>query len=83
MQKNPLIRFLFIMAACMLIFSCKNEEKKAAEEASATVSKDPKVANLKLPEGFTADHLFGPSENGEGSWVSMTFDNKGRLWTNS
>lgn len=79
MQKNPLIRFLFIMAACMLIFSCKNEEKKAAEEASATVSKDPKVANLKLPEGFTADHLFGPSENGEGSWVSMTFDNKGRL----
>jgi putative heme-binding domain-containing protein len=43
------------------------------------LSSDPKVANLKLPEGFRADRLYGPSENGEGSWVSMTFDNKGRI----
>ncbi|HMH33374.1 MAG TPA: c-type cytochrome, partial [Puia sp.] len=31
------------------------------------------------PAGFHADHLYGPSENQEGSWVSMTFDDKGRL----
>ncbi len=40
---------------------------------------DPKITNLKLPLGFRADHLYGPSESGEGSWVSMTFDNKGRI----
>jgi putative heme-binding domain-containing protein len=43
------------------------------------VSGDPKVAKLKLPAGFKADRLYGPSEQEEGSWVSMTFDNKGRI----
>ena len=42
-------------------------------------SSDPKIANLKLPQGFKAERLYGPSENKEGSWVSMTFDNKGRI----
>lgn len=41
----------------------------------------PKVDKLKLPEGFKAEHLYSPGENGQGSWVSMTFDNKGRLIT--
>ena len=41
--------------------------------------KDPKITNLKLPEGFHAERLYGPSEKGEGSWVSMTFDQKGRI----
>jgi hypothetical protein len=31
-------------------------------------SADPKIANLKLPQGFRADRLYGPSKNGEGSW---------------
>lgn len=48
-------------------------------ETEVQVSTDPKIANLKLPAGFHADHLYGPSENGEGSWVSMTFDDKGRI----
>jgi putative heme-binding domain-containing protein len=42
-------------------------------------SADLKIANLKLPVGFRADRLYGPSKTGEGSWVSMTFDNKGRI----
>ena len=41
--------------------------------------KDPKITNLKLPEGFHAERLYGPSAKGEGSWVSMTFDDKGRI----
>jgi putative heme-binding domain-containing protein len=45
----------------------------------AQAPKDPKITNLKLPEGFHAERLYGPSQKGEGSWVSMTFDNKGRL----
>lgn len=39
----------------------------------------PKIEKLKLPEGFRAEHLYGPSENEQGSWVSMAFDHKGRL----
>ena len=41
--------------------------------------KDTKITNLKLPEGFHAERLYGPSAKGEGSWVSMTFDDKGRI----
>ncbi len=40
-----------------------------------------KVDKIKLPEGFKAEHLYSPSEEKNGSWVSMTFDNKGRMIT--
>lgn len=39
----------------------------------------PKTDNLKLPSGFVAEHLYSPSESKEGSWVSMCFDDKGRM----
>ena len=39
----------------------------------------PKTDNLKLPPGFVAEHLYSPSESKEGSWVSMCFDDKGRM----
>jgi putative heme-binding domain-containing protein len=38
-----------------------------------------KVGRLKVPAGFKAEHLFSPSEANLGSWVSMTFDDKGRM----
>lgn len=40
-----------------------------------------KTDKLKLPEGFKAEHLYSPSEEKNGSWVSMTFDDKGRMIT--
>ncbi|GAB3492497.1 hypothetical protein GCM10027341_06690 [Spirosoma knui] len=40
---------------------------------------DSKADKLKLQPGFKAEHLYSPSENGQGSWVSMTFDDKGRM----
>src|ERR1019366_6539674 len=43
------------------------------------INLDPKISKLKQPAGFHADHLYGPSDNGEGSWVAMTFDDKGRM----
>lgn len=42
---------------------------------------DPRLEKLKLLPGFKADHLYSPSENGQGSWVSMAFDDKGRMIT--
>ncbi|TDB60462.1 c-type cytochrome [Arundinibacter roseus] len=40
---------------------------------------DSKADKLKLQPGFTAEHLYSPSENGQGSWVAMAFDDKGRM----
>lgn len=40
-----------------------------------------KVDKLKLPDGFKAEHLYSPSEAHNGSWVSMAFDDKGRMIT--
>ena len=40
---------------------------------------DPKVEKLKLLPGFKAEHLYSPSESKNGSWVAMTFDDKGRM----
>src|SRR6185312_14136995 len=74
---NPFPRLLVAFVSfSVLLFSCnpKTEDKKEEKTSS-----DPKLAKLKLPAGFHADHLFGPSENEDGSWVSMTFDDKGRL----
>ena len=46
------------------------------------IDKDnPKIKKLRLTEGFSAEHLYSPSENNKGSWVAMTFDDKGRLIT--
>lgn len=42
---------------------------------------DPKIEKLKLQPGFNAEHLYSPSENSQGSWVAMTFDDKGRMIT--
>jgi hypothetical protein len=48
-------------------------------KCSHKAKRRPKNCQFKTAEGFNADHLLGPSENDEGSWVSMTFDDKGRL----
>ncbi|HSB92485.1 MAG TPA: c-type cytochrome [Flavitalea sp.] len=75
MQRSVKLSGILLALSVMIFTVSCNNEKKESEPANT----DPKVANLKLPEGFKAEHLFGPSENGEGSWVSMTFDDKGRL----
>lgn len=38
-----------------------------------------KINNLKLPTDFVAEHIYSPSESQQGSWVSMCFDDKGRM----
>lgn len=42
-------------------------------------NENPKAQNLKLQPGFKAEHLYSIGENHDGSWVSMTFDDKGRM----
>jgi putative heme-binding domain-containing protein len=73
MNLTPALKLLAAVF-CFSLFatSCKqaNSTKK---------SDDPKIAKLKLPDGFHAEHLYSPKEQGQGSWVAMTFDNKGRI----
>src|SRR5204863_3828977 len=72
-------RFSFFLSFSFAVFALFSCNSSSEEKPDAVVSSDPKIANLKLPGGFHADHLYGPSENKEGSWVSMTFDGKGRI----
>ena len=62
--------FIFILFAS----ACNNNK-----ESDAAASSDPKIAALKLPAGFHAEHLYSPGIHDQGSWVAMTFDNKGRM----
>lgn len=60
-----------LMAACLTgATSCNERPARPAH---------PKTDKLKVPDGFVAEHLFSPSDSGRGSWVAMTFDDKGRL----
>ncbi len=68
LQKLLLILFLFV-----ILGSCTSHDNEQVQ--------DPKTEKLKLQPGFHAEHLYSPGENDQGSWVAMTFDNKGRMIT--
>jgi putative heme-binding domain-containing protein len=59
----------------ILAFGC------AKKEEVRPLTGNPKLDKLKLPEGFVAELLYSPGENEQGSWVAMTFDDKGRMIT--
>lgn len=69
---------LLAAAVFFMLVSCGSDQKKQADVLD---NQDPKIAKLKLLPGFQAEHLYSPSEAGTGSWVAMTFDDKGRLIT--
>ena len=62
---------LFVLAAS---FTVLNKTEPAINGRD-----NPKTEKLKLQLGFKAEHLYSPSENNQGSWVAMTFDDKGRM----
>src|ERR1700710_675908 len=69
------VKLLFSLSALIFLAgSCKN-----SKEPAAGVSADSKIAHLRLPAGFHADHLYSPGIHDQGSWVAMTFDDKGRM----
>ncbi len=72
---KPAILVLLIAVLFSLV-SCSGND---SSRDSSVYSTNPKINKLKLPDGFRAEHLYGPSENEQGSWVSMAFDDKGRM----
>jgi putative heme-binding domain-containing protein len=65
-----------LYALSQLMPACNNAKN---DEPKTTISSDPKIAALKLPSDFHADHLYSPGIHDQGSWVAMTFDDKGRM----
>jgi putative heme-binding domain-containing protein len=65
----------FLLALSILVFASACQNKETASKGN------PKIDKLKLPSGFKAEHLYSPADNDQGSWVAMTFDNKGRMIT--
>lgn len=75
-QRGTSLKIFSIVIAVFLtsVFTGCNNPKQAG-------SGNPKIDKLKLPAGFQAEHLYSPGENDQGSWVAMTFDDKGRMIT--
>lgn len=71
-KKKSVPSLLAFLITVMLGISCSQPAKEKKET-------NPKIARLVLPAGFHAEHLYSPGDNDQGSWVAMTFDNKGRM----
>ncbi|SOD79084.1 c-type cytochrome [Spirosoma fluviale] len=69
---------LFVSAIALVGTSWVNMSGVTSETTKAD---NPKLDKLKLLPGFKAEHLYSPSDNKQGSWVAMTFDDKGRMIT--
>lgn len=71
---RKIIFFLPLLVISLALGSCQ-------QESESTVVVDPKVEKLTFPSDFVVEHIYSPSDNDRGSWVSMAFDNKGRMIT--
>jgi putative heme-binding domain-containing protein len=73
MCNNQSVKFLLVFLGLILLAT------SCSQPSSEKKQVDPKTEKLKLPPGFHAEHLYSPGENEQGSWVAMTFDDKGRM----
>src|SRR6185312_17147727 len=73
LTRNKSVKLLLQFLVLIIIGTSCNQS------VSEKKNVDPKIAKLKLPDGFHAEHLYSPGDNDQGSWVAMTFDDKGRM----
>ena len=73
--KSTLKNLLILGVVIAAVFACGKKEE------GRQLTGNPKIDKLKLPDGFVAELLYSPGENDQGSWVAMTFDDKGRMIT--
>jgi glucose/arabinose dehydrogenase len=64
---------LFVFAASFTILN--------KTEPAVNGRDNPKTEKIKVQPGFKVEHLYTPSDHKQGSWVAMTFDDKGRMIT--
>ncbi|WP_400261535.1 c-type cytochrome [Sphingobacterium sp. SG20118] len=73
---NNIQLMLFAIFLLILAGACSEQIKDEGVK-----DENPKTKKIVLPEGFAVDHIYSPSDNKQGSWVAMTFDDKGRMIT--
>ena len=74
--KNLPTLFLLFIGFSIVMASCQsNEDKPITEQIT--------MGNITLPVGFEIEEIYKPGENEQGSWVSITKDEKGRLYASS
>src|SRR5690606_20357272 len=70
---KPRPLFMLAVVCSAIVFNACNKEPENEEPV------DPKVEKFTVPEDFVIEHLYSPSDEERGSWVSMTFDDHGRM----
>ena len=73
MQKF-IAKYGVISTVCLLFFSCSSNTEGPI---TGRITMD----DITIPEGFEIEKLYSPGAHEQGSWVSVTKDDKGRLYT--
>ncbi len=66
----------FIATCTILLIASACQTEKTDNEP---IVKKTKVEKITVAPDFVVEHLYSPSDNKKGSWVAMTFDDRGRM----
>lgn len=75
---KPIFKYLLALVAVVGLGSAGYNSLFKIEPAHVEGA-NPKLDKIRLQPGFKIEHLISPSDENMGSWVSMTFDDKGRM----
>ena len=76
LRKKPFRLLALISTVVITAVACNNGNDSTSKNKETG---NRKIDALKLPDNFKAERLYSPGDNKQGSWVSMTFDDKGRM----
>lgn len=68
-----------LLAVITVVFASLGCNNSKEPKVDPDTKGDPKLSKIKLLPDFHAEHLYSPGVNEQGSWVAMTFDDKGRM----
>ncbi|MEQ6120197.1 heme-binding protein [Reichenbachiella sp. MALMAid0571] len=74
-KRNIYIRLLQLVWVLLILSSCGSRELDRPIQEQITIK------DVKVPKGFKLEELYKPNEHDQGSWVSITKDDQGRLYT--
>ena len=80
---KPIFKYLLALVAVVGLGSAGYNSLFKIEPAHVEGA-NPKLDKIRLQPGFKIEHIISPTDENIGSWVSMTFDDKGRMicWIN-
>ncbi len=83
MRKNFFVSLL-ILPICIALLSigCQSDSLNKDTDKKDLI-KDDRITmdGISIPKGFEVEKIYAPGEHEQGSWVSITKDDKGRFYT--